>query len=117
MVLYPEGSLILNAEMAAHKPLQLIVPDGNWRQAGRMFRRMVVNHQVPGVRLPSAGPSGYPLRRRSKHPESRSTFEAVIRALAILEGTEAAAPLQAVFDRFVSRHLASRGSIHPQEAL
>jgi len=115
VVLYPEGSLTLNAEMAARRPLQLIVPDGNWRQASRMFRRLVVDHQVPGVRLPSAGPSGYQLRRRSEHHESQSTFEAVIRALAILEGAGAAVPLQAVFDRFVSRHLVSRGKIHPRE--
>ena len=82
-----------------------------------MFRCFVVNHQVPGVPLPTADASGYALRQRSGHNESYSTFEAIIRALEIMEGPEAVDPLKTVFNRFVSRHLVSRGKLHPRQVL
>ena len=116
-ILFPEGILTLTADMAAGAPLQLIIPDGNWRQAGRMFRRLIVKQKLTGLRLPVSGPSAYQLRRRPEHQESQSTFEAIIRALEILEGAHVAEPLQEVFGRFISRHLVSRGKIHPRDML
>lgn len=55
LFLFPSrDSVILTPELAASfgKPLTLIVPDGNWRQAKRVGRREPALAEVPHVKLP-----------------------------------------------------------------
>lgn len=97
-------------------PVTLVVPDGNWRQATRAARRVAALADLPRVTLPPGPPSRYRLRN---HPDPTriSTFEAVARALAILEPDGAAlqAHLDAVFVRFVERSLFTRGQLAAEQ--
>lgn len=92
------------------RPLTLLVPDGNWRQVRRLLCREPALQQAPAVRLPPGPPSRYRLR---SHPDPAriATFEAVARALGVLEGSEIQTRLEHLFAVFVERTLWSRGQI------
>ena len=97
LVLFPHASSVLTEETAksAGRPVNLIVPDGNYSQAVKMTK----SHLLEGlkrVRLPSGQKSSYGLRKMSD-PEKISTAEAVVRALEITGDSEAAAAIEKVF--------------------
>jgi DTW domain-containing protein YfiP len=91
-------------------PITLVVPDGTWRAARRMTTREPALAALERVHLPAGPPSRYTLR---SHPDRNclATFEAVARALGILEGREIEARLAHVFALFVDRTLFSRGRL------
>ena len=64
----------------------------------------------PNVTLPPGPPTRYRLRR-TPHAGALSTFEAIARALAILEYPEIEEPLMRALDLFVERTLVLRGGI------
>jgi DTW domain-containing protein YfiP len=97
-------------------PIQLIIPDGSWRQASRAVRRIPGLEEVERVKLPPGPPSRYRLRNEPR-PECVSTFEAAARALGVLEGAELRAGLEADFERMVDRALFSRGQMTPAKFL
>lgn len=111
LVLFPaDGARVLRAEDALEGPVVLVVPDGNWRQASRVIQREEAAIGAEVVTLPAGAPSRYRLRRR--HNEGAlSTFEAVARALGILESPSIEAEMMRAFDLFVGRTLALRGGI------
>ena len=89
-------------------PERLIVLDGSFRQARRMFKRVPELRELPELSLPA--PLVTPTRlRRPTQPEGRSTIEAIAAALAALEGPELAAPLWALHAELVSRADQMRG--------
>lgn len=94
----------------AEEPVTLVVPDGTWRAARRMAVREPALAALARVHLPPGPPSRYTLR---SHPDPHclATFEAVARALGILEGREIEARLEHVFALFVDRTLFSRGRL------
>lgn len=95
------------------RPVTLIVPDGNWRQAAKIRGRVAGMRDVACVRLPLGAPSTYRLRAAA-HDFGLATLEAVARALRILEGdrgAEVERGLLDVFDAMVTRTLASRGTL------
>ncbi|MBC7692009.1 MAG: DTW domain-containing protein [Methylotenera sp.] len=94
------------------KPITLIVPDGSWKQASKVKSRISELDCVPCVKLPSGKPSEYQLRQ-SPHAESVSTFEAIARAMGILEGQEVERPLEFLFKTMVDRILWARGKLSP----
>lgn len=112
LLLYPtrDARDLREAVADEPRPVTLIVPDGTWRQARKVTTREPDLAQVPRVRLPPGPPSRYRLR---SHPDPRhvSTFEAVARALGILEGSEVQDRLEAVFERMVRRTLWTRGKL------
>jgi DTW domain-containing protein YfiP len=61
------------------------------------------------VTLPDGPPTRYRLRREPREG-GLATFEAIARALGILESTEVQAQLEAVFERMVAETLATRGA-------
>ncbi|MFK7828049.1 MAG: DTW domain-containing protein [Oligoflexales bacterium] len=84
-LLFPfEGSKILCKSMLSDCNAQLIVPDGNWKQARKIARKIIMNLDVEPVRLSKGMPSEY-LIRFHPDPEKVATIEAVNRALSILE--------------------------------
>jgi DTW domain-containing protein YfiP len=87
LVLYPgRGAHPLTTEYIASlpRPLTLLVPDGNWRQAKNMMRRVPMLSQAHPVRLEGSALDHNSLRRNvSSH--RMSTFEAIAQALGILE--------------------------------
>ncbi len=112
LLLFPsEGAVCLSQWADGPKPLQLIVPDGTWRQASKMRRRVPCLREVPCVLLPPGPPSCYQLR--GGQPESRlATMEAVARALGLLEGAAVQTHLEHIFRLKVDRYLWQMGKIH-----
>ncbi len=111
LVLFPSpGSRALGRAERDGGPITLIVPDGTRRAARRMEAREPALAGLVRVHLPDGPPSRYRLR---SHPDPRclATFEAVARALGILEGREVQARLEQVFELFVERTLFSRGRL------
>ena len=94
--------------------MRLVVPDGNWRQAAKMTRRVEWMAALPRVTLPALQTTSYLLRFEPKM-EGLATMEAIARAFRILEGDSVAAPLEEVFRIMVDRTLYSRGKIAREE--
>jgi DTW domain-containing protein YfiP len=115
VVLYPaDDSLPLDAAFVAAdpRPVTLVVPDGNWRQAQRIPKREAPLVNLPRVRLIDDAPTRYRLRNEPK-AGGLATFEAVARALGVLEGPEVREALEAFFDTMVERTLSTRGGPAP----
>ncbi len=114
IVLFPaEDAVPIETFIADPRPLVLIVPDGNWRQASKMRQRIPGLAALPSVVLPSRLPTEYRLRAEPRDG-GLATMEAAAHALRILEGEQgpavAAAMLQ-VFRIMVERTLWSRGTL------
>jgi len=89
-------------------PERLIVLDGSFRQARRMYKRVAELRELPELSLPA--PQVTPTRlRRPPQPEGMSTIEAIAAALSALEGPELAAPLWALHAELVTRADLVRG--------
>jgi DTW domain-containing protein YfiP len=117
LLLYPaEDAAPIAPFAAASQPIVLIVPDGNWRQAGKMRRRVPGLGAVTCVTLPESGGSSYRLRAEPK-AGGLATLEAIARALGILEGDPAIeAAMLGVFRVMVERTLWLRGAL-PRDAV
>jgi len=99
-LMFPEGEPAHAAPIPP--PRQLIVLDATWSQARRMFRKLAGLRGLPILRLPDA-PMPAARLRESPAPGRVSTIEAIARALRLLEGDTAAAPLEALFALAVAR--------------
>jgi len=89
-------------------PVRLIVLDGSFRQARRMYKRVPELRDLPEFSLPA--PRVTPTRlRQPTRAEGMSTIEAIAAALSALEGPELAAPLWALHAELVSRADRMRG--------
>jgi DTW domain-containing protein YfiP len=89
-LLFPDGPPV---PPDAPAPRQLVVLDASWSQARRMTQRLPVLRTLPRLVLPPPEPGLLRLREPT-HPAGMSTLDAVARAVAMLEGPEAAAPLE-----------------------
>ncbi len=109
--LFPtEGAPLLCAEFLAKdkRPVTLVVPDGNWGQALQMMRRIPGLPAAENVRLPMGERSRWTLRRQFRE-DGLSTFEAVARAVGIIESKAAEAAMEALFERMVKTVEKARG--------
>lgn len=114
LVLFPsEDARVLDAALLAEdpRPVTLVVPDGNWRQASRVPRRVPGLQSAQRVTLPAGEPSRWGVRREP-HPQGLATFEAIARAFGVLESQAVRDALEALFSRLVQATLAARGSDH-----
>jgi DTW domain-containing protein YfiP len=106
-VLFPSDTVeVLTREMVDEdpRPVTLVVPDGSWTQARRAVRREPILSAARHVVPPAGAKTRY--RLRQEHVEGGlATAEAVARALGIIEGPEAQAALEALFETKVSRIL------------
>lgn len=111
LLLYPaEGARSL-ADVAAERgarPITLIVPDGNWRQAARAARRIPGVERAECVVLPAGEPTEWGVREETKDG-GLSTFEAIARAIGILEGEAIEAAMMTVFRKMVAHTWEMRG--------
>jgi len=114
LLLYPaEDSVELTAEHSARasaqgKRIVLIVPDGNWRQGGKAAKRTPGLEKIECVRLPPGPLSEYRLRNEPR-PDYVSTYEAISRALGVLEGASVNETLMDYFRTKIDRMLWARG--------
>ena len=116
LFLFPHEDAVPLATLATvagdDRPVTLIVPDGNWRQASKVRNRVPGLRALPCVSLPVGEPSVYRLRSEA-HPFGLATVEAIARSLRLLEGDagpEIERALLLVFRTMVERTLWSRGN-------
>lgn len=111
LLLFPaEDAAELTPELVASdpRPISLVVPDGSWRQASRAARRIPGLERAERVRLLAGAPSLYALRHEPR-AQGLATFEAIARALGVIESRTAQAQLEALFALMVQRTLTTRG--------
>jgi DTW domain-containing protein YfiP len=111
LYLYPtESSQILTNELikSYNKPIQLIVPDGSWRQTRRFVKRESWLKSIPHIHLPDTHHTLFFLRRRVK-AHGVSTFEAITRALGIIETIDLQSHMEIIFKTMIERTLKTRG--------
>jgi tRNA-uridine aminocarboxypropyltransferase len=89
-LLFPDGP---TAPPDAPAPRQVVVLDGSWSQTRRMTQRISALRTLPRLVLPPPEPGMLRLREPT-HPSGMSTLDAIARAVALLEGPDAAAPLE-----------------------
>lgn len=109
-LLFPaDDAVAITPELVAAdpRPVTLVVPDGSWRQASKLARRVPGLDRATTVVLPEGARTGWQLRREPR-ADGLATYEAIARALGLLEGPEVQAALQVPFDLMVRRTQWSR---------
>ena len=117
LLFYPSSTAAeLNSEFVEKLtgPVTLVVPDGSWRQAGKVMNRVEALRSVVHVKLPEGPIPRLRLRKESK-VGGLSTFEAVARAIGLLESPEAQAKMEAFYKILAERTLWSRAKLTLQE--
>lgn len=102
---------------ATAKPIRLLVPDGTWSQASSMgakFARKLT--KIKHVKLVATKPSMYRLRSEH-HPDGMATFEAISRALGVIEGEAVQEKLEKIFRIMTDRVLWTRGKLPAAEVV
>jgi tRNA pseudouridine65 synthase len=88
----------------------LVVPDGSWGQAKRAAKRIPGMAQAEMVVLAAGSPTAYRLREEPKLG-GLATFEAIARALGVLESPAIQAQLEGLFATMVERTLSTRAVV------
>lgn len=110
LLLYPsEGSRPLAVAPDDARPITLVVLDADWRRAYKLASHAGLAG-LERAHVPGGAPSTYRLRHHAD-PRFLATFEAVARALGVLEGADVQARLEHVFRLMVERTLWSRGQL------
>jgi DTW domain-containing protein YfiP len=110
VLFYPsDDALELNAEFvkADPRPIQLIVPDGNWRQASKVHYRHHELANVPRVMIKDANKSAHHMRAETT-AEGMATLQAIAEAIGIIEGAEAKQALMGLYQAKLKATLEGR---------
>jgi len=110
LYLFPhEDAVELNDEFLStlSKPVHLIIPDGTWSQAVKVYRREAALSHIQCIKLPPGGPGNYRLRK-SERENGVCTYEAIMRALCLIESTELETEMNRIFDLMVERTIKGR---------
>jgi len=94
------------------REISLVVPDGNWRQASRVPRRVPGLQGAELVTLPEGPATTWGVRRETK-PGGLATFEAISRAMGLLESDTVRQVMQEYFEKMVSTTFKMRGGEQP----
>jgi DTW domain-containing protein len=97
-------------------PVNLIVPDGKWRQTQKFTRRESALAGIPHVKVTAGAPSQYRLRTQP-NDQSLCTLEAIARALGFLESRAAQVQLETVLSVMVERTMWARGVLSADQCL
>lgn len=89
-------------------PDLLVVPDGTWRQAGRLVRGNAALAALPRLALSAMAPSRYRIRRATR-PDAVSTLEAIVLTLSALEPAVDFQPVLHLLDAMVEGQVRSMG--------
>jgi DTW domain-containing protein len=90
------------------RPIQLIVPDGNWRQASKVHTRYPELSHIPRVMIKTPNRSERHLRAETT-PEGMATLQAIAEAVKVIEGEKAYQPLIGLYQAKLNATLAGRG--------
>jgi len=108
---YPSQDAVeLDATLVAQEPapIQLIVPDGTWRQARKIHSRHHELKDVLRVKIGAPNDSRFQLRAQSR-PEGMATLQAIARGLGVIEGVQVEAQLMRLYHTKIERTLIGRG--------
>ena len=89
-------------------PIQLLVPDGTWRQARKIHSRHEELRDLPRVKISTPNNSIFQLRAQSR-PERMATLQAIAHGLGIIEGDSVRAQLMKLYQAKIERTLKARG--------
>lgn len=106
-LLWPDGTETSKKISDSTPPVRIAVIDATWQQARRLFSTTPALRALPRLALPEPIRSRDRLRQQHR-PDGMSTIEAVAAAVAMMEGTEAARPLEELYDELVRRPAALR---------
>ncbi len=110
LVYFPsEKAVELNEELVAQdpRPINLIVPDGNWRQASKVPSRHKELVELTHVKISQANGATAHLRAESTE-HGMATLEAIAHALKVIEGPEVFHQLFAFYQAKLERTLSAR---------
>jgi len=110
LLLYPsENSVPIDKKLVIN-PTQtsLVIPDGSWRKAQKICRRVPELVSLQHLKLEPAEESRYKLRNAS-HKYQLCTIEATAYAARVLEGDRVGDFLMKSFSKMVERALFARG--------
>jgi len=119
LLLYPSPIAVeLTPEFVSkiESPVNLIVPDANWRQTTKFVRHDPAVAGIKHVKLMPGKPSEYRLRVQ-RDPHNLCTLEAIARAIGALESLDAQHHLETLLRVLVERTLWSRGNIRASECV
>jgi DTW domain-containing protein YfiP len=111
LLFYPsDDALELNHELLEQikKPIPLIVPDGNWRQASKVHYRNKQLHGLQRVKIDVPNEARYFMRKESK-PIGMATLEAIAHAFGVIEGESVKNILLNLYQAKLHSTLAGRG--------
>lgn len=108
-ILYPSEDAADIESIKPLKPVQLIVSDGNWRQAGKLHRRHSELSHLPRVRINEKNLGEHHLRKEH-FADGFSTIEAIAIALGSIEGRDVRDKLMEVYRAKLRATLEGRGS-------
>jgi DTW domain-containing protein len=91
------------------RPIQFIVPDGNWRQASKVHYRHHELKNILRVKVPSAK-SLQQMRLETK-AEGMATLEAIAEALGLIEGKKVRDELMNFYNAKLQNTLIGRGVV------
>lgn len=110
LYLYPtDDSIELTQDFVStiKKPINLIVPDGTWRQTKKIHKREPLLRDITKVRVTSKNKSIYPLRRQ-KFDYGLCTHEAIAHALKIIENEVIYEKMIENLNTMIKAHLINR---------
>ncbi len=114
VILFPSEDAIELAQLSPQKPIQLIVADGNWRQAAKVNSRYPEFKSLIRVKISETN-CGKQHLRREHFPNGMSTLEAIAKSIRILEGQAAGESLMRLYRAKLNATLVGRG-LMPDEA-
>lgn len=112
LLLYPaEDAQVLTSNFLEQSPLpiQLIVPDGNWRQASKVHYRHQELRDIPRVMVKAQAGGVHQRMRKENTEDGMATLEAIAYALGEIEGAAVQEKLLQLYHLKVSRTLKGRG--------
>ncbi len=108
---YPSDDAVeLDKELVVQEqtPIQLIVPDGTWRQARKIHSRHRELKDVQRVKISTPNNPAFQLRAQSR-PEGMATLQAIAHGLGVIEGDLVGAQLMKLYHAKIERTLKGRG--------
>lgn len=100
----------LNEDLVSQSdlPIQLIVPDGSWRQAFKVHSRHPELKDIPRVKISTPNTSTHFIRNETNE-YGMATLQAIALALGIIEGPEVKEKLMKLYQAKLEQTLMSRG--------
>lgn len=104
----PDAIEVDKLRLNKSKPVQLIVSDGNWRQAGKINTRHPELQHLPRIKVRPPNQAGHHLRKEH-FTEGLSTLEAIALALMVIEDESVSERLMALYRAKLRATLKGRG--------